>query len=409
MRIIDLALKDIVQILKDKGTLLFLLVMPIAFTIFMGFIFKPSSTTVDTRIDIGWVNKDAQGVVSRELETLLEADGNFNLESAQPGQENTLEEKVRKGDLALLIVIPQDYSSKILQGEQVNLSLVAEENTNTGQSAVQAFQSILAQTLGGVQAARLSAVEIQKNRNLTAAETQDEINSAFLALTQKWAADTQAGVQVVVEKVGAQSEQKDSLNGNSFNQTSPGMLLQFAIFGLVSSAQVLVHERKNRTLQRLLTTSMSKAQIIAGHLLAMFLVTLVQQAILILFGQFFLQVNYFNNPLGTLLIAMGLSFWVAGMGLFIGVLAKGDEQVVLFSMIAMFLFTSLGGAWFPLDSTGAAFAAVGRLTPGSYAMTGYQDIVVRGLGIQSILLPAAGLFAVAILFFGLAIWRFRVD
>ncbi len=43
-----------------------------------------------------------------------------------------------------------------------------------------------------------------------------------------------------------------------------------AIFGLVTSAQILVQERKARTLPRLMTPAMRPWEIVAGHLLAMF-------------------------------------------------------------------------------------------------------------------------------------------
>ena len=43
MRIIDLALKDLSQMLRDKRTLLFIVAMPIIFTLFMGFAYRGST------------------------------------------------------------------------------------------------------------------------------------------------------------------------------------------------------------------------------------------------------------------------------------------------------------------------------------------------------------------------------
>jgi len=39
-------------------------------------------------------------------------------------------------------------------------------------------------------------------------------------------------------------------------------------------------------------------------------------------------------------------------------------------------------------------------------MDGFKNVIVRGLGIDSVLLPAAALIGYAVLFFGLATWRF---
>jgi predicted permease len=44
MRIIDLAIKDLSQILRDKKSLLFLVIMPVVFTLFMGFAYKSGDT-----------------------------------------------------------------------------------------------------------------------------------------------------------------------------------------------------------------------------------------------------------------------------------------------------------------------------------------------------------------------------
>jgi ABC-2 type transport system permease protein len=75
----------------------------------------------------------------------------------------------------------------------------------------------------------------------------------------------------------------------------------------------------------------------------------------------------------------------------------------------MFLLTALGGAWFPLDITSQTFYTIGHFTPGAWIMDGFQNIILRGLGFSSILLPAAIIMGYALLFFALAVWRFRFE
>ena len=183
--------------------------------------------------------------------------------------------------------------------------------------------------------------------------------------------------------------------------------MQFAIFGLVTSAQILVQEKKTRTLQRLITTNMKPWEIVAGHMLAMFTITFLQTAMLVVFGQWVLKVDYLREPLGVLLVSVTLGLWVASMGLLIGVIAKEEQQVILFSMIAMFLFSALGGTWFPLEATGGAFAEIGKAMPSAWAMNGLQNILIRGLGLESVWMAVGMLSAYAVFFFLLAVWRFR--
>jgi ABC-2 type transport system permease protein len=47
--------------------------------------------------------------------------------------------------------------------------------------------------------------------------------------------------------------------------------------------------------------------------------------------------------------------------------------------------------------------------PTAWAIDGFENIVVRGLGFSSVLLPAAILLGFAVAFFGVAIWRFRFE
>jgi ABC-2 type transport system permease protein len=93
------------------------------------------------------------------------------------------------------------------------------------------------------------------------------------------------------------------------------------------------------------------------------------------------------------------------LGLLIGVLARTEEQAITFSLIPMFVFSGLGGAWVPLEVTGVTFQAIGHLSPVAWAMDGFKNIIVRGLGLDSILLPAIALASYAVLFFVLAAWR----
>ena len=194
---------------------------------------------------------------------------------------------------------------------------------------------------------------------------------------------------------------------NPYNQASPGIIVQFAIIGLITSAQILVEERKTRTLHRQMTTAMRTWEIIAGHLLAMFALVFMQTMLMILFGQLVLQVNYLRVPLGILFLSISLGLWIASMGLLIGVVAKSDNQVVLFSMLAMFILSALGGTWFPIDVAGSTFNSISQIFPSTWAMIGLQNILMRGLDLTSLWQPIIILLTYALGFFLLGLWRFR--
>ncbi len=103
------------------------------------------------------------------------------------------------------------------------------------------------------------------------------------------------------------------------------------------------------------------------------------------------------------------ALWTAGLGLLIGTFAKGEEQVIRYALIPMFVLGGMGGAWVPLEVTGKTFSAIAHVLPTAWAIDGFENIVIRGLGLESVLLPAAILFAYAVALFLLALWRFRYE
>ena len=110
---------------------------------------------------------------------------------------------------------------------------------------------------------------------------------------------------VWMEQAGGQ-ESESWFDDNPYNQASPGILVQFAIMELMTSAQILVQERKSSTLRRLMTIAMKPWEILVGHILGMFIIVFSQMAQLIIFGQLLLGVKYLREPVCTLLVSLAL-------------------------------------------------------------------------------------------------------
>ena len=399
MRILDILVKDLSQIFRDKRSLLFLVAMPIIFTLFMGFAYKgggDENAPSDTRIPLGWVNNDAKGYVTQQLFDMLSNSGTVRLVELSS---ETVDDSVRNGEVAGALIVPAGYSEQASAGKDAQLTLVTDTNTTQGQSLFQSVRTSVTQLMSAVEISRLSAETVGKPNDAS------ELTEGFASASQAWS-ETDSVSLVKVEMVVAE-DKGDWYGDNPHNQSSPGMLVMFAIMGLVTSGQILVQERKLRTLQRMMSTSLKSWEIFAGHALAMFGVVFLQTILLVVFGQLILGVRYMNAPLGTLLVSVSLGLWIASMGLFIGTLAKEDAQVVLFSLLAMFFFSAMGGVWFPLESSSGAYAAIGNATPSAWAMKGYQNILIRGLGLESVWMPTLIILAYALGFFLLAVWRFR--
>jgi ABC-2 type transport system permease protein len=403
MRILDLAYKDLGQIVRDWKSGLFLLVMPILFTLFFGFVFGTSNSKpeVDPRLPVGVINQDEQGEgrLGASLEALLE-----NSEVIRPVVLNEEEaqqanQMVKKGDLTAVVIIPSGYTDGLLADQPILLQVIMDASQPAGQTIARALEMVTGRLLGAVEAAHISR-ELLRSQN-----GQDSLEQALSA----WDKPALTVAIDASRATGNASPKNETSSSNGFAQASSGMMVQFSIFGLITSAMVLLLERKSGTLQRLLSSPISRVEIIAGHILAMFLVVFAQQWILVLLGQFVFGVDYLREPLAILLMIVVLALWAASLGLLISAISRKEDQVITLSLIAMFIFAALGGAWFPLEVAGKAFAAIGHVMPTAWAMDGFQNILMRGLGLSSVLMPAGILLVYAAAFFGLAIWHFRFE
>ena len=399
MRILDLAFKDLSQILRDWKSGLFLLVMPLLFTLFFGFVMGSASAPkpdVDPRLPVGVIDQDG-GSLAMNLKTLLE-----NSEVVRPvvldeKDANQLNRMVEDGDLAALVIIPAGYTTQLLADQPGMLEVIVNQSQPAGQTASRALETVTGRLLGAVEAAHISKSANQQ------INVQDSLGKAIAA----WEAPA---LTVSVEKATGNTTQNEQITSSSgYAQASAGMMVQFSIFGLITSAMVLVLERKSRTLQRLLSSPIQRVEVIAGHVLAMFCIVFAQQLILVFVGQFVFGVDYARQPLAILLMITVLSLWAASLGLLISAISRKEDQVITLSLVAMFIFAALGGAWFPLEVAGKTFAAIGHVMPTAWAMDGFQNILMRGLAFPSVLMPAGILLAYALAFFGLAVWRFRFE
>ncbi len=402
MRSIDLMVKDLQQLVRNWMTPVFLVAMPIGFTLFFGMIFSGAGGQSDPRLPVAFVDQDNGSVLSTHLLDLLEASDAIRPVASDESVDR-VERKVGK-DMAAAVIVPAGYSERVLAGEDVPLTVVADGGTAAGSTAQTAIQAAAVRLRGAVKAAQLSAEALEAQ-----GQAADE---SFLmgALDEAIAAWRQLPLTVVAtqSRAAVEKEEKPSVMATRYGQASPGMMVQFSIAGIMGAAQILVLERKSRSLQRLLTTAISRVEIIVGHYLTMFVMILAQLAVLISFGQL-LGVNYMREPVAVLLLAVTMALWTASLGLLIGTLARTEEQAIIFSLIPMFVLSALGGAWMPLEVTGKAFQTVGHLLPTAWAMDGIQNIIVRGLGLESALLPAGIMLAYAVVLFALAAWRFKFE
>ncbi len=414
MRTIDLMLKDLSQLVRDWRSALFLLALPVVFTLMFGFAFGGFGGKTDSRLPVGFLDQENGGLAGTRLLDLLKGSGAIRPVVLRPSEAADLDTRVKNAELAAVVTVPAGYTAALLAGNAPQVEVVADPGL-AGQTAQTGLEAAVSRLAGAAEAARLDlqAYEEQARLHADAVKgfTSDAERQQYLAhaVDEALAAWQAPQISVAVGESGAATSGQPAAAQNGFLHTSPSMMVQFSMAGLIGAASLLVVERKTRTLRRLLTTAVSRWQIVVGHYLAMVVMILAQLVGLVAFGQLLLRVPYLRAAGGTALMILTSALWTAGLGLLIGTFAKGEEQVILYALIPMFVLGGMGGAWVPLEVTGKTFSTIAHVLPTAWAIDGFENIVIRGLGLASVLLPAAILFAYAVALFLLALWRFRYE
>jgi ABC-2 type transport system permease protein len=391
-RILDIAAKDLLQLVRDRKVFMFLLIMPICFTLLFGYAFGAFGSSSDSRLPVAFLNEDDHWV-SAKLQHILAASEVVRLMPLPGSTADELAAAVADEEFAGAIVIPSGYGQSAVAGHVPKVILIADTGTTAGTS-IESEAVAVSQRLDSALQTALILEDI--------AGQQVPFDYAFSEALAGWD-DPPITVNVTASEAALRTNSRD----NPLANFSPGFMMQFAVAGLLTSAQLMVSERKTHALQRILTTATARVHILLGHYLAILTIILGQFIILIAFGQLALRVRYMDAPFATLLVAVAAALCIAGLGLLIGTVARTEEQAIVFSILPMFLLAGLGGAWVPLDVTSATFRMVGHVSPIAWALDGFKAITVRGLGLGAVLLPGAALAGYAAFFLGLAAWRFQ--
>lgn len=194
-------------------------------------------------------------------------------------------------------------------------------------------------------------------------------------------------------------------------QSVAGMSVMMLLFSMTSCGSVLLAERQEGTLRRLMACPMPRGSILLGKFLFVFAVGLFQLAIMFVYGELMFKVGLFRDPVTLLVLSVT---WVAtggAFGIFLATACKSTKQAEGLATMLILAMAALGGCWFPLQlmNLPAVLEGVCKSTMTYWAMTGFQSMLWNQLSwMNSKVLFALGCqWGWALLFAGASIYFYR--
>lgn len=395
-RVWHIAVKELLQTRRDKLAALFTIVLPVVFTVFLGLLIGGIDDGPGT-LPLAVADMDATPA-SQRLVQLLQADPLLEIE---PMSAEDIDTAVQDQVVAAALLIPEGFGDAMgSEAATAEVTFVRVETSTGAQSVAEAVQTSIGRLNVETVAAAAAARQVA---TLTGYPLDDALSAQSAALV---------ATQLSAPAVSVRSEISGSgkvRQIGGFDQASTGSLVNWVLFGLLTVTTGLVWERKRGLVRRLSVSGVRKGQLFGGKLVAMLIITFLQQLFLILLGQLAFGVDYFNSPAALLMVMVSLSVFAASAGLLISSVFRSEQAVIATTVISAQLLAALGGAWFPLEVTSATFSRVAHFLPTSWVVDSLHGIIVKDWGVSEVLGPLGVVWIWIVVLFGLAVWRFRPE
>jgi ABC-2 type transport system permease protein len=401
---------------RDRQALALLFAMPAFFILVMSFslegVFEAGSRA--RPFEIAVVNRD-QGLLSREIIANLKGVEGVVLVEAVKGAPLTLEraeELVREGSYPLALLIPEGFSNQILtsdqaRAEKATVTFIHDPGTNAR------ILSGIKGTLQGIILRRtlLAALPERLKKDLAGAggplslppsQGMEKQFDEWLAKAIQEKGNDQEIAFLSRSPRGYASGRMPSAT----EQNVPAYTIFGVFFIVLTLASSFIQEKKEGTFQRILSAPLSKSSLLVGKLLPYFFVNLVQIALMFAVGVIFFGMKLGNLP-ALVLVSIALALAANGLGLLVASLGKTEAQVNGLSVFLAITLGALGGMMVPAYIMPGFMKTLSLFTPHAWALAGYQDVIVRGLGVPQVLPEVGMLLFFAGSFFVLALSRFR--
>ncbi|WP_047812683.1 ABC transporter permease [Rhodopirellula islandica] len=179
-----------------------------------------------------------------------------------------------------------------------------------------------------------------------------------------------------------------------------GIAVMFLLFGATSGGGVLLEERENQTLERLLSTQMTMDHLLLGKWFYLTLLGCVQVTVMFVWAQLVFGLDLIGNLDGFVMMTLVTSAAAASFGLFLATLCKTRGQLNGLSVVAVLTMSALGGSMVPRYVMSEGLREAGLWTFNAWALDGYDKVFWRELPPSALQPQLAVLMATA---FGLLV------
>lgn len=368
-RLRALIVKEFIQVLRDRITLVIIIAMPIIQLVVFGFAINTDVKHLRTA-----VFDQSRSQESREMLRGFTSSNYFDVVLTAESMEE-VNDAVASGRAKVGILFPPDYARNIRGGRPAQVQVLVDATDNLSASSAIAAAQML-----GVR--RSQAILIEK----MVAAGQPVLRQAVDVRVRSW-------------------YNPDFITSWYMVPGIMGILLTITLVAMMSMA--IVRESEQGTLEQLLVTPMRSWELLVSKVLPYIIVGYVQVSVSLVIGTTTFGMPFEGSRL--LFLALTLLFVLASlsMGIMISTFVQNQMQALQLSVFVILPSVLLSGFVFPIEAMPPLFRVIGGCLPITYYMRLSRQIILKGGGMEYVWVDALALVAFVLVLFSTSLVLFR--
>ena len=354
-RFISFVGKEFNHILRDKRTLLVLLVMPIVMILLFGF----ALSTEIKNVKVAFYNPSVDAATTRII-SQIDASEYFTIVK-KITDKNKIENVFLNNTADIVLVFEDNFYHRMVHDHDASIQLIID-GTNTNIASIATFY--------------LSSIIGSYQKEVTEEQMQNSIGTASQASMPPIHINTST-------RMLYNPQMRSAFN---FVPGVMGMILML-VCAMMTSVSI-VREKQRGTMEVLLVSPVKPVSIILAKTIPYFVISSINLATIIFLSVFLLKVPISGSLLWLVLVSLLFITVSLSLGILISTLVSQQEVAILISgMVLMLPTMMLSGMLFPIEGMPKFLQYCSYVVPARWYIDSVKILMIQGLGIKYCLNP----------------------
>ncbi|QIQ21487.1 ABC transporter permease [Zophobihabitans entericus] len=333
-RLQALCVKETKQIIRDPSSMLIAIVIPVLLLL----IFSYGINLDSSRLNVGVVVQDESLPAQRFVQVLQ---GSDYLNPVVASHREVLDDQLKMGNIRSIIIIPNDFGKQFTDN-QASIQVITDGSEPNIANFVQAYMQ--------------GVWRIWQQQNLQ--DAGQELTSSIEVEMRYWFNAAATSRHFII----------------------PGAItIIMTVICSILTSLVIAREWERGTMEGLLSTPMTKWELLLSKLLPYYGLGLFAMLICLLFSIFIIHVPYRGSFIALFILSSLFLFTVLGMGLLISTLTRNQFNAAMIAINAAFLpAVMLSGFVFEISSMPVIIRLTTYIIPARYFVNSLQTLFLSG-------------------------------